>query len=411
MIIMNILILTNEYPYEKYPRANWTKAVPYFAEEWARMGHKVVVIVNTSTFPAAYYWGAAILSKIRRSTDFSGTGISDTHWKQEFFFVDQGVTVFNRPMLKYRSGGKYSKKAIENQIGKIKGLLKEEGFVPDVITAHWINPQLYILVQLGAYYNAKTAFVFHRDYEKKRCEKYEVAKYIGMVDHVGCRSKTAAERISEYLPLNSLPFVCSSGIPETFIRDADLTGGHMFCGDKMRIVTAGRLVKYKCFDAVIRTFDSLKKNNPDFEAELTIVGDGPEKEALAALGQERGLLNNSLFFTGRISREAVQNYLKNNDVFVLISKNETFGLVYLEAMLQGCIVVASRFGGVDGIIIDGENGFLCEENNEEQLAEILDRIRNMTAEEKRTMSAKAIQTACEYTDFKAAEKYLKAITG
>ncbi len=179
----------------------------------------------------------------------------------------------------------------------------------------------------------------------------------------------------------------------------------------MRIVTAGRLVKYKCFDAVIRTFDSLKKNNPDFEAELTIVGDGPEKEALAALGQERGLLNNSLFFTGRISREAVQNYLKNNDVFVLISKNETFGLVYLEAMLQGCIVVASRFGGVDGIIIDGENGFLCEENNEEQLAEILDRIRNMTAEEKRTMSAKAIQTACEYTDFKAAEKYLKAITG
>ena len=42
----------------------------------------------------------------------------------------------------------------------------------------------------------------------------------------------------------------------------------------------------------------------------------------------------------------------------MISKNEAFGLVYLEAMLAGCIV-ASR-NGIDGIIIDGYNGFLCD---------------------------------------------------
>ena len=231
-----------------------------------------------------------------------------------------------------------------------------------------------------------------------------------MIDHVGCRSKSAAERITEYLPLDNMPFVCPSGIPDSYIREADLTCGHMFCTSKMKIVNVGRLVKCKCFDAVIRTLDSLKKDDPDFNAELTIVGDGPEKDALAALGQERGLLNKSLFFAGRVSREAVQDYLKNNDVYVLIGENETFGLVYLEAMLQGCLVVASRFGGVDGIIIDGENGFLCEENNEEELAVIFNRIRNMSAEEKRAMSEKAIQTVCEYTDFNVAEKYLKAIT-
>ena len=51
--------------------------------------------------------------------------------------------------------------------------------------------------------------------------------------------------------------------------------------------------------------------------------------------------------------------MKNAQIFTLISDNETFGMVYIEAMLQGCLVIASKGGGFDGIIQDGINGFIC----------------------------------------------------
>lgn len=46
-----------------------------------------------------------------------------------------------------------------------------------------------------------------------------------------------------------------------------------------------------------------------------------------------------------------------SDCFIMISKNEAFGLVYLEAMSAGCITIASRGEGFDGVIIHGVNGF------------------------------------------------------
>ena len=55
----------------------------------------------------------------------------------------------------------------------------------------------------------------------------------------------------------------------------------------------------------------------------------------------------------------------------MISKEETFGLVYLEAMSMGCITIASKNEGMEGIIIDGENGFLCTAGDDDELASII----------------------------------------
>ena len=60
-----------------------------------------------------------------------------------------------------------------------------------------------------------------------------------------------------------------------------------------------------------------------------------------------------------MKREEVIRQMDNHDVFVMISRNETFGLVYLEAMARGCITIASRNEGFDGVIEHGVNGFLC----------------------------------------------------
>ena len=91
----------------------------------------------------------------------------------------------------------------------------------------------------------------------------------------------------------------------------------------------------------------------------------------------------------------------------MISSNEVFKLVYLEAMAQGCIVIASKGGGFDGIIVDGQNGFLCDPGDSDQLESIYRRINTLPKEEKEAISA--IKTAVSHTDSNAARRYLDRV--
>lgn len=70
-------------------------------------------------------------------------------------------------------------------------------------------------------------------------------------------------------------------------------------------------------------------------------------------------LGNKVYFTGKIPREEIIKYYDQSECFILISRDEVFGLVYLEAMSRGCITIAARNEGMEGIIEHGVNGFLC----------------------------------------------------
>ena len=120
-------------------------------------------------------------------------------------------------------------------------------------------------------------------------------------------------------------------------------------------------------------------------------------------------LEDKVTFTGRVPREQVLKYMKEYQVFTLISDDETYGMVYIEAMLQGCLTIASRKGGFDGIIIDGENGFICEPGNEAELIEIYKRIKKMPAQERNTLGQRAIDLAIHFSEREVAERYLNDI--
>ena len=93
----------------------------------------------------------------------------------------------------------------------------------------------------------------------------------------------------------------------------------------------------------------------------------------------------------------------------MISEEETFGLVYLEAMSMGCITIASRNEGMEGIIEDGVNGFLCKAGDENELASIIDSINAMSQDNINRISQNAIATARKLTDSKVAEDYIQSI--
>lgn len=78
-------------------------------------------------------------------------------------------------------------------------------------------------------------------------------------------------------------------------------------------------------------------------------------------------------------------------LWFMVSENETLGLVYLEVMAQGCIPVGSRGEAIDGIIVDGRNGFLVNPNNEEDLCLVILKINKMDKEKKGESIAKRIR--------------------
>ena len=67
-------------------------------------------------------------------------------------------------------------------------------------------------------------------------------------------------------------------------------------------------------------------------------------------------------FTGALSNDKVNELLSKSNVFVLPSSPEGFGITYVEAMNNGCIVIGTRGEGIDGFVKDFE-GTLTEIEN------------------------------------------------
>lgn len=89
---------------------------------------------------------------------------------------------------------------------------------------------------------------------------------------------------------------------------------------------------------------------------LTIVGEGPERSALEHSVKSAGL-EKQVFFTGILSRPEIPNVLANNDVFVLSSDYETFGVVVAEALAVGLHCIVTDCGGpVD--IVEADDGVI-----------------------------------------------------
>lgn len=402
---MKILVLTNEYPNENYPKPDSPWVVPYFTRAWSRQGHEVQVVVNSTKFPKIYYALAhtSLSSYLTKKYSVNVRNVSASIWTKEFTFDDNGVSVVNFPLLKFYPSSPFSHRSLKKQKQRIVSYLSSKSFVPDVITGHWLNPQLQLISSLKDVYNCRTAFVFHSDYDDARLRKFKAMSYIGGIDKLGCRSHCAANTLMKNLHLSYQPFVCSSGVPDDYVKKSVNNGEHVFSQDKFSIVTVGRLVPVKKYDKLIEAV-SLLKETP---LSVKIVGDGPMMESLQA--QITGLkVDTKVQLVGRLGRDDVQKVMREADVFVLIGM-EVFGLVYIEAMMQGCIVIGTRGGGIDGIIKDGENGFLCTHGDAEQLAKIITCIKNMTLEEKKRISNNAMNVAKQYSDTLVAERYLNDI--
>lgn len=134
------------------------------------------------------------------------------------------------------------------------------------------------------------------------------------------------------------------------------------------IIVVARIAKNKGHIHLLKAMTKLKSCN------LIIIGkDWGEKKNLIDFARKNKLDN--IHILENITDLEKNNLLKSSDVFVLPSiGGEAFGIVLLEAMLNGLPVVASNVGGISTIVENGKNGYLVDAYSSDQIAEKIELI-------------------------------------
>jgi glycosyltransferase involved in cell wall biosynthesis len=136
---------------------------------------------------------------------------------------------------------------------------------------------------------------------------------------------------------------------------------------KPRLLTVCRLdakERYKGVDTVLRTL----ARNPSLAASYLIVGDGTDRGRLEALARE---LRVCARFYGRAADDELLDLYRACDLFVMPSRKEGFGYVFIEAMAAGLPVVAGNMDGSVDALAGGALGVLVDPTNEAELADAI----------------------------------------
>lgn len=140
------------------------------------------------------------------------------------------------------------------------------------------------------------------------------------------------------------------------------------CGT-IRLVSVGNLIPVKQFPLLVRIVGKLKHN-----VQLDIFGEGAERGSI-----EKEIIKNNLSDSiklhGRVGRELLFQYYKSANAFILLSKSETFGVSFIEAMGVGLPVVSLECGGTDDFITN-KTGVVIKSQDEKIITEEVDQFLN-----------------------------------
>ncbi len=365
---MKILFITDLYPIKSGEKAT-PRTLHNFVFEWIRQGHDVDVIKPNFIFNSAL-----------RGKPYYKNGL------YEF----EGVKIFNvnyvTPFL----------------FDIMKKLPKELDFDSyDTVIAHMPSGIIFANKLVNSIQKPLVCGVHVSDIEVltnpiyKYYFKTQLQDAFRNAKKIACRSHVLQKKFSKLMPeCAQKTFVASSGVS---VEVAEVETSTCNLDLPIRVLTCANLIKRKNIDKLILAIKDLE------EFELNIIGDGKELKTLKKLARNSSNIN----FYGRLPNNKVLEEMKNSDIFILPSVNETFGMVYLEAMSAGCVTVGIKNDGIDGIIKNGENGFLCEATPQ-SIKETLLKIK--ASGNIKEILANGMKTAQYYTKENCAQIYLSSLS-
>jgi len=163
--------------------------------------------------------------------------------------------------------------------------------------------------------------------------------------------------------------VCHPGLPDTRAADSRSSAGALI------VARMSASERYKGHDALLDIWPTVLARHPD--AVLTVAGDGDDRHRLEAKARERGL-ESAVRFVGRVSDEALGALYGACRFFVMPSRDEGFGLVFLEAMRAGKACIGGT-GAASEIIEHGVTGWVVDPGSRDDLAAAVERLYNDAA--------------------------------
>ncbi|MCJ1908283.1 glycosyltransferase family 4 protein [Planococcus ruber] len=377
---MKILMISNLYPYTIEKKTKETLALHNLYKFWLNNDEIKISVIKTFFLPTEVK--TVLKNKVKRKKAI----------------IKDGMEIVTFPILKIPKKNIFFTRNLVNYVSN-------EFENIDCVVVHRIFNALLI-----ANFTKKKSIPLILGLHKSdvMLVKKDKEKYLSIFNYskiLVCRSHSIMKEIRNIYPhLSSKCIVAPSGIEESNIVDLDMSvqkSRKWKSHEPLKFITVASLIPLKNIDVNLRAFAKLSKK---FSWIYNIIGDGPEMEYLKDLARKLEI-DDKVIFQGNKSRQEVLYLLRKNDVFIMVSEPETFGLVYLEAMASGCVVLGAIDNGIDGVIIDSFNGFLCKPNDIDELTEKISKIVQLKSTVIEEILLKSHNTILNYTDKKVSEDY------
>lgn len=215
---------------------------------------------------------------------------------------------------------------------------KLRGNRPDIIHVHSFRPIRYARA-LKAFYRIPFVVTEHVSWFERGMigEKQlrSISADYARADAVIAVSAGLKEQIQPLSPTEVI-------VVPNLVSQRFFSGGlHESAGEIFRFISVGNLDNNKGMDLVLQAFAYAAAVCP--EIRLTVCGQGKERDALLRQAEELEITD-KVEFTGQVSRERCAQLMRQSQAFVLGSRVETFGVVFVEAMACGLPIVMTRTG-------------------------------------------------------------------
>lgn len=160
------------------------------------------------------------------------------------------------------------------------------------------------------------------------------------------------------------------------------------------IIAAGRFVKWKGFDVLLKAYARAASTTAGFSEKslLLLLGDGEERKNLVKMMDSLNI-KEKVIMPGFV--QDIRPYLWGSDFFVLPSKTpEPFGIILIEAMASGLVPIATKGGGPLDIITDGLNGFFVKMDDHYVMSEKISMVISDSSQMKEVGKEAVKRAAC-----------------
>lgn len=208
---------------------------------------------------------------------------------------------------------------------------------------------------------------------KSPIHRWLVRTNLKAADWVCSTSQVMAQRTHTLHPVRNMSITPFGIDTNMFSPDAQEKNAFITVG------TVKTLAPIYGIDLLIKAFavmrDRLLQNEPELamRLRLLIVGEGSQKEELTALAEKLGM-GEVTHFKGFVKHEDVPEMLNKLDIYVALSRSESFGVAVLEASACALPVLVANEGGLPEVVKDSVTGFVVAKENVAEAAEALTRL-------------------------------------